>query len=51
MALGESCPFAVKCDEKEANLYLGFTGHCTFGSLTAEIPLRMIAKDLVVKIL
>lgn len=37
MALEESCPFAVKWDEKEANLCLGFTGRCTFGSLTAEI--------------
>ena len=51
MALRESCPFAVKCDEKEANLCLGFTVRCTFVSLTAEIPLRVIAKDLVVKIL
>lgn len=33
MASGWSCPLAVKCDEKEANLRLGFTGHCRLASL------------------
>lgn len=33
MALGLSCALSLKCDEKEANLCLDYTGRYRFGFL------------------
>lgn len=51
IVLGESCPFTVKCDEKEANLLRFYRTLHVWFSFDWKPSLRMITKGSLVKIL